>query len=34
MITTGIAKEVEPPKEIQPGITTFCNQVTGTYKLK
>jgi hypothetical protein len=34
MITTGIAKEVEPSKEVQPGITTYCNQVTGTYKLK
>lgn len=34
MVTTGTAKEVEPPKEIQPGVTTYCNQVTGTYKMK
>ena len=34
MVTTGIAKEVVPPKEIQPGETTFCNQATGTYKMK
>lgn len=34
MVTTGTAKEVEPSKEIQPGVTTFCNQLTGTYKMK
>jgi hypothetical protein len=34
MVATGTAKEVVPPKEIQPGVTTFCNQATGTYKLK
>ncbi len=34
LVTTGITKEVEPPKEIQPGVTTFCNQGTGTYKMK
>lgn len=34
MVTTGIAKEVVPPKEIQPGVMTFCNQATGTYKMK
>ena len=34
MVTTGTAREVVPPKEIKPGTTTFCNQLTGTYKLK
>jgi hypothetical protein len=34
MVTTGIAKEVVPPKEMQAGVTTFCNQATGTYKTK
>jgi hypothetical protein len=34
MVTTGIVKEVEPSKEIQPGVTTYCNQATGTYKLQ
>jgi hypothetical protein len=34
MVTTGIAREVVPPKEIRPGETTFCNQATGTYKMK
>lgn len=34
MVTTGTAKGVVPEKEIQPGVTTFCNQATGTYKLK
>jgi len=34
MVTTGTAKEVESSKEIQPGVTTFCNQLTGTYKMK
>jgi hypothetical protein len=34
MVTTGTVKEVMPSKEIQPGVTTFCNQLTGTYKLK
>jgi hypothetical protein len=34
MVTTGIAKAVVPEKEIGPGVTTFCNQVTGTYKMK
>ena len=34
MVTTGIAREVVPRKEIQPGQTTFCNQATGTYKMK
>lgn len=34
MVTTGIAREVVPPKEIQPDRTTFCNQLTGTYRLK
>lgn len=34
MVTTGVAKEVVPPKEIQPDVTTFCNQATGTYRMK
>ena len=34
IVTTGVAKEVVPPKEIQPDVTTFCNQATGTYKMK
>ena len=34
MVTTGIAKTVVPSKETQPGETTFCNQATGTYKMK
>ena len=34
MVTTGTAKGVMPEKEIQPGVTTFCNQLTGTYKMK
>jgi hypothetical protein len=34
MVTTGTAKEVVPPKEIQPGVTIYCNQLTGTYKMK
>jgi hypothetical protein len=34
MVTTGTAKSVVPEKEIQPGVMTFCNQATGTYKLK
>jgi hypothetical protein len=34
MVTTGTAKEVVPPKEFQPGVTTYCNQLTGTYKMK
>jgi hypothetical protein len=34
MVTTGVAKEVVPNKEIQPNVQTFCNQVTGTYKMK
>lgn len=34
MVTTGTIKEVVPPTEVQAGVTTFCNQGTGTYKLK
>jgi hypothetical protein len=34
MVTTGTVKTVVPEKEIQPGVTTFCNQATGTYKMK
>jgi hypothetical protein len=34
LVTTGAVREVVPPKEIQPGVTTFCNQATGTYKMK
>jgi hypothetical protein len=34
MVTTGSVKEVVPPTEVQPGVTTFCNQLTGTYKMK
>jgi hypothetical protein len=34
MVTTGTAKGVVPAKEIQPGVTTFCNQLTGTYKIR
>jgi hypothetical protein len=34
MVTTGSAKGVVPEKEVQPGVTTFCNQLTGTYKMK
>ena len=34
MVTTGTAKAVVPEKEIQPGVTTYCNQLTGTYKMR
>ena len=34
MVTTGTVKEVVPTKEIQPGVTTYCNHLTGTYKMK
>lgn len=34
MVTTGTAKEVVPPKEVQPGVTTYCNQLSGTYRMK
>lgn len=34
LVTTGTVKEVVPTTEIQPGVTTFCNQLTGTYKMK
>jgi hypothetical protein len=34
MVTNGTVKEVVPTTEIQPGVTTFCNQATGTYKLQ
>jgi hypothetical protein len=34
LVTTGTVKEVVPTKEIQPGVTTYCNQLTGTYKMK
>ena len=34
MVTAGTVKEVQPAKEVQPGVTTFCNQAVGTYKLK
>lgn len=34
MVTTGTVKQVEPAKEIRPGVTTYCNHLTGTYKLK
>lgn len=34
MVTTGTAKAVVPEKEIQPGVTTFCNHLTGTYRMK
>ncbi len=34
MVTTGTAKEVVASKEIQPGVTTYCNQLTGTYRMK
>jgi hypothetical protein len=34
MVTTGVAKEAVPNKEIQPNVQTYCNQVTGTYKMK
>jgi hypothetical protein len=34
MVTTGTVKAVVPEKEIQPGVTTFCNQATGTYRMK
>lgn len=34
MVTTGTAKGIVPEKEVQPGVTTFCNQLTGTYKMK
>lgn len=34
MVTTGTVREVVKPKEVKPGTTTFCNQATGTYKLK
>jgi len=25
---------VVPEKEIQPGVTTYCNQLTGTYRMR
>jgi hypothetical protein len=34
MVTTGTVKAVVPEKEIQPGVTTFCNQATGTYRMR
>jgi hypothetical protein len=34
LITTGKVQEVVAPKEVAPGTTTFCNQLTGTYRLK
>ena len=34
MVTTGTAKGVVSEKEIQPGVTAYCNQLTGTYKMK
>ena len=34
LVTTGTVKELVPTKEIQPGVTTYCNQLTGTYKMK
>jgi hypothetical protein len=34
MVTTGTVQEVVAPKEVTPGTTTFCNQLTGTYRLK
>ena len=34
MATTVTAKEVVPPTEVRPGVTTFCDQATGTYKMK
>ena len=34
MVTTGTVKEVVPTTEIQPGVTTYCNQATGTYRMQ
>jgi len=34
MVTTGTVREVVPQREVKPGTTTFCNQATGTYKLR
>jgi len=34
MVTTGTAREVVKPTEVRPGETTYCNQATGTYKMK
>jgi hypothetical protein len=34
MVTTGSVKEVGQAEQVRPGTTKFCNQATGTYKLK
>ncbi len=34
MVTTGSVKRVGETKRIKPGTTQFCNQATGTYRLK
>jgi len=34
LVTTGTVKEVVPTTEIQPGVTSYCNQLTGTYRIK
>ncbi len=34
LVTTGSIKSVGQTQRIRPGVTQFCNQGTGTYKLK
>ena len=34
LVTTGTVKDVVPTTEIQPGVTSYCNQLTGTYRIK
>ena len=34
MITTGSVKRVGQTEQIKPGTTKYCNQATGTYRLK
>ena len=34
MVTTGSVKRVGQTEQIKPGTTKYCNQATGTYKLK
>lgn len=34
MVTTGTVKRVGQTEQITPGTTKYCNQATGTYKLK
>lgn len=34
MVTTGTVKAVGATEQVKPGTVKFCNQATGTYKLK